>query len=256
MSEPTLAELQRSFAAALLAGGDPAPTLFRGPAERNARRFGLVRGNLLANWHNALGNAFPVLRALVGEAFFRGLARRYGRAHDFGEGDLNRFGSAFAAFLDEFAPAREIPYLGAVARLEWALHCAHYAADAPALEGAALGELGAGRLDALRLRPRPGVRLLQSEWAIGRIWRAHQPHGAAALPADPREQSRVLVFRPRWRVELCEIEPAEFAALAALFAGEPLGAALEAACAADHGFDPARALPRWLEQALFLPPET
>ena len=46
-------------------------------------------------------------------------------------GGLNELGGHLADFLPAFAPARELPYLADVARLEWLVHKAHYAADHP-----------------------------------------------------------------------------------------------------------------------------
>lgn len=249
-----LARLQQRFADGLLDGVLDPVELFHGDGERSRRRFALYRGNLAANWQRALKNAYPVLQMLVGEDFFFGLARRFGRDVPFAEGDLNRFGSALPAFLESFEPARAHPYLADVARLEWALHRAHYGEDSPALGLEALASRDPEALEALVLRFRPTSALLVSDWQVARIWRAHQPGSAETLPQDPRGRCRVLVHRPRWRPLLRELSPGEHAALAALQAGEALGAALEAAIAAEAGFDPGSALPRWIEDGIFLPP--
>src|SRR4249920_487482 len=60
-----------------------------GRDSRTLDRLALYRGNVHAAWEKALANAYPVVRALVGEEFFGGLARAYGRAHPSNSGDLN-----------------------------------------------------------------------------------------------------------------------------------------------------------------------
>lgn len=248
-----LGALQIRFAEGLLDGRCEPVELFRGPGELAARRLALYRGNLAANWERALANAYPVLKALVGDQFFHALARRFGRAQAFGEGDLNRLGAGLATFLEQFEAVRDFPYFPDMARLEWALHCAHYAADAPALEMESLARLDPAAIDELRLEFRPGTDLIASPWAIGMIWSAHQADSGQALPADPAQPSRNLVYRPQWRAQTRSLAAGEFAALSALSSGQSLGAALEAALDAQADFDPAGAFPLWIADRLFLP---
>ena len=248
MSE--LARLQARFAAGLLTAGDDPADLFRGEAARTARRFALYRGNLTANWDRGLGNAYPVLRKLVGDEFFRAMAREFGRATPLVEGDLNHLGADLASFLEQFASLADYPYLPDMARLEWALHQAHYAQDSPALSLAVLAEMDADTLEGLRPHLREPCKLLRSPWAIKDIWQAHQP-GGPPWPEDIAQLSHYLVCRPRWRAEVLALSPGEFAALQAIDDGGSLGAALEAATDADPDFDPAPALPRWLQAGIF-----
>jgi hypothetical protein len=248
MSE--LALLQSRFAAGLLTAGDNPGSLFRGDPDRMARRFALYRGNLTASWDKALTNAYPVLRMLVGAEFLRALAREYGRATPLPEGDLNRFGHALPEFLEAFEPVARYPYLPDVARLEWALHSAHYAADVPALLPATLASVGLETLDQLKLELHPACTLLESPWDVVGIWEAYQP-GGPPLPSDLGTTSRALVCRPRWRPELVPLTTGELAVLRAVVAGVALGGALEVAADTDPDFDPGQALPRWLWAGVF-----
>ena len=248
-----LAGLQGRFAASLLAPGDYPAELFRGDPALCERRFALYRGNLTANWDRSLGNAYPVLKTLVGEEFFRALARAFGRAAPSVEGDLNRFGDGLADFLEDFAPVADYPYLPDVARLEWALHRAHYGVDDRALSLETLARLDSAALDGLALRLRKVCTLLRSPWAVLDIWQAHQP-GGPALPRDISRTSHCLVCRPNWRAEVLPLSPGEFATLQTVDNGASLGAALEAGATTDAGFDPSIALPRWLQADVFAAP--
>ncbi|MCB1887416.1 MAG: putative DNA-binding domain-containing protein [Rhodocyclaceae bacterium] len=252
----TLARLQQRFGAALLDAAAPSDRLFRGPDAHTAACVALYRGNLAANWAKALGNAYPVLRALVGEDFFAALARRFGRDYAHVEGDLNTLGAGLPDFVATFGPLADHPYMADVARLEWSVHRAHSAADAHALDAATLAVIAAEDLDGLTLRLHPAVALHESPWAIDAIWLAHQPAAPVPLPAEPRQDSRALVCRPRWRVAVRSLRAGEHAALAAIAAAHPLGEALEAAITTDPDFDPADALPRWLADGLFIAPDT
>ncbi|MCB1954189.1 MAG: putative DNA-binding domain-containing protein [Rhodocyclaceae bacterium] len=249
-----LADLQQRFGAALLDPDAPTAGLFRGPSQHTAHCIALYRGNLAANWGKALGNACPVLRTLVGEDCFAALARQYGRCHAHDEGDLNTLGGGFASFVANFEALAPYPYLGDVARLEWALHRSHYALDAPRLDASQLAAIDPARIETLQLRLHPATTLLTSPWAIDDIWFAHQPAADRSLPADPRRTSRMVVLRPAWRATVRSLAAGEYAALDALSCGAPLGEALEQGFDTDPRFDPATAIPGWLAEGLFAAP--
>ena len=106
---PSLLELQRRFAAALLT---PAP-----PADPGLATY---RGTVFANWRNALGATFVVVRELTGAPFFAAAVDAFARTHPSRGGDLNVYGDVFPDFLATYPPAQGLPYLADVARLEWA----------------------------------------------------------------------------------------------------------------------------------------
>lgn len=219
----SLLELQREFGDELLgAGGAP--------------RMAIYRGNAFGNWLGALAGAYPVARRIVGDGFFEALARRYARAHPSASGDLNEYGASLAQFIEADADARDLPYLPDVARLEWLAHRAYFAAD-PA------------RFDLSRptqVRPAPACGLLASDWPVASIWLAHQEGGRPELVDLAAGPERALVHRPDWRVEVTALRPGDFRFLECLQAGEPLGAALEAAVAEDAAFVPHLALSTWV----------
>ncbi|MBY0556645.1 MAG: DUF692 family protein, partial [Burkholderiaceae bacterium] len=126
----TLDQHQQLFASALfdVQQTPQALALFKG--QQTEHRLALYRGNLTVNWSKTLASAYPVVRQLVGDEFFDGLARAYGRAWPSGDPDLNLFGDHFEAFLRSFVHVAELPYLADMAALEWALHRAHYAPSA------------------------------------------------------------------------------------------------------------------------------
>jgi uncharacterized protein (UPF0276 family) len=252
---PTADTLQRAFGAALFEPADEAAleTTLAPWLKGDAGRLGIYRGNLSANWRRALGAAYPVVRQLVGDEFFDALARVHGRRHPSRDPDLNRFGVELPAFLEDFAPAADLPYLPDMARLEWSIHDSHYH-DAPSeaqvqAPAAALAGLDPAGFEASRAVLHPSLRLHASSWATLALWRAHQPDGLA-FPQQMQSPSHALVLRPRFSVEVFESNPAELAALERLAAGEDFGAALDAAFAVDGAFDLAAHLERWLEKRI------
>ena len=228
--------------AAMLADGTDAGTL--------GRRLAVYRGNLTGNWERALANAYPVLRTLVGEAFFAALATAYGQAQPSVDPDLNRFGAALPGFVADFAPLAGYPYMADMARLEWALHCSHYAADAPVLTAPDLAALAPAQLEARRFALHPACTLFESAWATVELWLAHQP-GGPAFPAEMAAPCRALVVRSGWQSGVLPLDRAAYAALRKLEAGAGFGDALDAAFEVDEDVDVVEQLTQWLAHGVF-----
>ena len=87
------------------------------------------RHSIRRNYRNALGATYRVVKRLVGEPFFNAAVDAYVAAHPSGCADLNVYGDRFDRFLADYPPARTLPYLPDVARLEWAIDRVHNAAE-------------------------------------------------------------------------------------------------------------------------------
>jgi putative DNA-binding protein len=85
------------------------------------------RETMLASLAHALESIYPACLRIVGREFFRAMARRFAVEVPSTSPDLNDYGESFAEWLASFPPARELPYLPDVARLDWALHRARHA---------------------------------------------------------------------------------------------------------------------------------
>ncbi|KQQ45341.1 hypothetical protein ASF61_20515 [Duganella sp. Leaf126] len=249
----TLAQDQQLFADALSSADAAAPALALWRAHpHNAHRLGLYRGNLAATASKALAAAYPVVAALVGDQFFGALARAYGRAWPSQDGNLHRFGARLGAFLDDFPHVAQLPYLADMARLEWAVHRAHYAADAAPVTAQQLAAMAPAQLEASRLRLHEACLPFRSPWAVVSLWLAHQQVPTGAFPAALAVQEYAVVARPGWRVQVAPQGAGGHAALAVLHAGGTFGAALDAAFAVEADLDVAAHLRQWLDLQLIV----
>ena len=124
-----------------------------------AARVAIYRNNVFGNYRKALAATFPVVRQLVGAAFFDAAVDAYVRAHPSTRGDVNRYGDDLARFLAAYEPARMLAYLPDVARLEWAIDQAAIAADAPPFDLAALAALPEDAHAGLRFVLHPSAQL-------------------------------------------------------------------------------------------------
>ena len=248
-----LREFQARMGASLLEDFKaPPPTgLVAGEPARAAARFMIHRGNFLESLVNALAHTYPAVKAICGEGNFRVLAGTFVRAHPPARPELMNYGDGFAAFIAAHdAARRDFPFLPDLARLEWALNAAYFAADAPALTPDDLAAVPPERLGALRLALHPSARLVASEYPIHAIWLAAAADGGAP-PDSPGDGEAVLVLRSSGPAEIFEIDAGETVFLGAIAAGAPLEKALAEAAAAATGFDPPAALAAALARGAF-----
>jgi Putative DNA-binding domain len=212
----------------------PAETLGR-EGRPDARRFAVYRNNVAVGLIGALEMRYPVTRRLVGDAFFRGLARAFIAGNKPSSAVLIHYGAAFADFIENFEPAREIPYLPDVARLENAWVEAYHAAEAKPLGLGDLAAIDPERLGELVFTFHPAVRLIRLAHPAASIWAGHQG------PGEPRAPERwapedALIARPDADVAVRILPAGGHGFAAALMAGASINEA--AAPLADEGVDP------------------
>ncbi|SMC29827.1 hypothetical protein SAMN02745857_04168 [Andreprevotia lacus DSM 23236] len=191
-------------------------------SDASRERIAVYRNNARLNRIDALPAAFPTVAALVGDDYFRALAREYVKTTPALSANLHDDGAGLAGFIAGFAPARDLPYLADVARLDWAMHRAYYADDVAALDPQRLAALDGDGFMRGRLRLHPAVALVQStDWPIADILAMHQGGPDAALAAGGQA---VLVWRSRAGVQHTRLDDVHW--LAALLAGQAVGDAL------------------------------
>lgn len=233
----SLAELQAAFVRALRDPGAPVPSPVRGTAAApSTRRFNVYRNNMVVSLVDALKAAFPAILRLVGEDYFNAVARAYIDQHPPSSPVLLRYGKRFGDFLEQFPTASGVPYLGDVARLEWARIHALHAADAEPAGIQALASLPEEMLSTVCLDLHPSVMHVASRWPVVALWSACvSPDDANDV--DMNTAQTAVVARPSLRVGVHTAPPGGGAFLAALADGSTLGTAAEQAMKADDAFD-------------------
>ncbi|MEQ8250966.1 MAG: DNA-binding domain-containing protein [Oceanibaculum nanhaiense] len=214
-----LETVQANFAAALRWQDTPPAGLVGDPQGRHplTRRFAVYLNNVHHGLTQALADAYPVVRRLVGDDFFSAMARLYVAENLPRTRGLTHYGDRFPAFLYRFPPARTLPYLADVARLERAALEVLHAADAPAATPDDLLALGES-LAETPLPLHPAVRLIASRHPVLAIHAANSGDATGDGEIADRPQS-VLIYRDGPAVRLIGIEPAELHLLRRLKAG-------------------------------------
>jgi hypothetical protein len=227
---PTLHEWQCAMRASLVDRDSAAivGSLADGVA---ADRLDIYRNTIFSGLTRALRLAYPAVERLVGSEFFDGAADIFVRAHLPRAAYLDQYGDGFAGFLRDFAPAAALPYLADVATLEWAVNAALHASDEAPLEFTKLTTVPAQDQGRVAFRPHPSVRLLRTHHPVDDIWRAVLARDDRALAALDLSAGPVLLLVERGddSIEVNRLEEPAWRFLAALCAGESLGAAVEAA---------------------------
>jgi hypothetical protein len=212
----------------------------RAAAAMLARPFGperldIYRNTFMTGVTNALRLTYPAVHRLVGDDFFAAAAQTFIASHPPRAAWLDRYGGDFPEFLERFPPAATLAYLGDVARLEWAVSGAIHAAEREPLALTALAKLAPGDEGDVRFVPHPSLSLLRVFYPADDIWRAVLARDDAALAALAldRRAIHLVVQRGAEGVEVMRRDEPEWRFLAALCAGEPLHAALDAAGGRD-----------------------
>ena len=230
---------QRCFAEALL---DPEqacpPGLITWNASDPAHRFAVYRNNVIVSLVDALADTFAVTQDLVGEAFFRAMARVFAYTNPPTSRLLVFYGETFPEFIERFPPAASLPYLADVARLEFLRVRAYHAADVAPVRSEDIVAVLADedKLPDLGLALHPSLAVLDSAGAVVSLWAVHQGVGdLATLVPDVPETA--LVVRDGLDVEVMKIPRATGVFIKAVKRGATLGDAMALAQRSDPDFD-------------------
>ena len=177
---------------------------------------------------DVLGDFFPVVKQLVGASFFAAMVKEYLAKYPPQQGNIDQYGESFSAFIREFEPANQLPYLPDVAGLEWLRHQVFIAEDVKLLAPEFLQGVAPEKIMGLQLRLQPAVGVYASQYPIVSIWKMNQPE-ADDNPLNLAESKgeNALVVREGDDVVLYEIQRWQLLFIEQLKAGKTLGEVLE-----------------------------
>lgn len=242
-----LRDLQAAFAAHVAGGvrADLAAAVVSDSISAEAR-LRVYRHHVAYSLGSALAATFPTVQALVGEEFFRTMTGRFVVRELPRQPVLSEYGAGFPDFVADDEPARGLPYLADVARLDWALNVAFHSPMDRRLSAADLAAIAVEQLPSLQVALSTGATLIGSCYPIDRIWNASQP-GASAEAVDLTSgRADLLVLRQSDDAAFAILERGEAAFVAALIEGNSLEAAAGRALGADPSFDLSRGFGRLL----------
>jgi hypothetical protein len=207
-----------------------------------AARFSVYRNNVFVSLVDAVAESFPVVARLVGEEFFHAMARRYVADNLPDSPLLLEYGASFPAFIKNFSPAAQLPYLADVAGLEWLRQRAYHAAEATPVEPQSLGAVDGEQLIGLQLKLHPSLQICSSRWPILDIWTSNQGEQQGAEVNLQAGGHDVAIFRPQAQVAQRLLPTGGIVFLQSLRAGRTLGEAARASLALQADFELAEML--------------
>ena len=215
---------QTQFQAGLLDPTQPAPDGLINPnGDQATKRYDVYRNNVAVSLSDALEAAFPVIRKLVGDQFFRSMAGVYLRKHPPTTPMMMFYGQAMPQFLRRFEPAKSLPYLPDIARVELAMRQSYHAADATPINATILAEMAPDTLISAKLKLAPATVVLQSDYPIYSIFIANTVDGA---PPAKMEPENMLITRPNFDPAPHLISNAAAHCITSLQNGDSLGVAM------------------------------
>jgi hypothetical protein len=233
---------QQAFAAALRDPATAPPRNIEPPRSgATQRRFNVYRNNVYAGLLGVLEARYPAVQRILGEEFFRAMARIFIDQAPPRSPVLLEYGRGFAEFLETFEPISDEPYLPDVARLEWKMHAARHAADCSAIRAGDLASYGENAAT-LTFRLAAAVSLVASAYPVFSLWRANTSPAAETGPLAFSGRECVLVTRPALTPEAVRIPRACAVFVKALMEDETLGEAAAAALEVQPDFPLNRAL--------------
>lgn len=239
-----LYEIQKNFENALLRPAWDLPNvsedfgnLFSDFSVPFSERLKIYHANVVGSTVKTLQANFPLLQKLIGEDFFRSMASAYTIENPPQAGCLNLYGSEFDRFIENHAPAKHLPYLSDIARLEQAVSKAYNAPDDTALDINALNTVPHNELSDIILNLRPSSTLLQSSYPLEEIRALCLDETQNAPDLSQNYYTRLLILRPEIDVTIITLAQDEFMILTNLQKDLSLGDSLQPILETNPHFD-------------------
>jgi len=235
---PSLAELQRALAARILSGAQtPLEAWIRVPSDADAAaRIAVHVDGYPARIREALRETFPAVAHILGDGSFGALADRYTAVMPCELRNLNSVGAALPAFLGSDRSSEDLPFLPALAELEWAVDRCFHAELLPAFEASSCSAWSLEDWGCARIGFQPGLALICAPWPLRELRETCRIE-RSDIDVDLIDRfDRLLVYRRGFEVVVESIGVAEAEAVASLQDRAPLG--VVAAKLAEAGTEP------------------
>jgi len=209
----------------------------------SAERVEIYHGMYLLRMVEALEADYPAVRHFLGEAAFEELVTEYVQSFPSRSYTLNRLGDHLPRFLEDRPERPNAAFLAELARYELAVTEAFDEQESVVLTPDEVRAIPPEAWPSARLVPVAAFRLLALRHAIAAAVDASK--NGSAPPAPRRRQSWIAVYRRDYSVMRLDLTRPQYALLAALAGGTPLGEAVAAAALALRASRRESAVFRW-----------
>lgn len=218
-------------------------------ATEDAERFRVYQNNIIVSLIDSLVDSFPTLVRLLGEDYFRAVAREFVQANPPRSPVMAEYGTQLPSYLDGFLPLEKLPYLADVARLELARIACFHAADSATLSAEDFTSLSIEALLSAAFVLNPSIRLVDSEHPVFKLWHSQIHDSPIPALADWRGED-VMCWRRKNLVMTKPLQCGGALFLKTLIDGQTLEEAWRAASAKDPGFNLTEAISSLVHEQL------
>jgi len=182
--------------------------------------------SIIGSLQKTLKEIYPVCEKLVGEDFFLAMTKNYIAITPSLSPDLADYGESFANFIEYFQPAKSLPYLADVTRLEWAIHRVFGASESGRIELQQLAARFAESGEELLFSLPNNSFLLTSPYPIYTIWQMNQNNSSdleTLYLSDTQQITYLFVWRCDLEIQIDVLDFAEWQMLSLIQSGLTLG---------------------------------
>ncbi len=216
-------------------------------------RIAIYRHNVFSNYRKTLSAVYPVVERLVGEQFFRQAADSYISAYPSLSGDLNEYGANFPQFLTAYAPVSKLPYLPAVASLEWLIELVFHAADEMPKVLEKLINVPEDKYGELHFLLNPASQLFQSNYPVAKIWQVNQADWQGDCAVDLQLGGcELLILRKDFSISINPLAKGEYLMLLGLAKGEDINTSFCKAIEAQSELDLGGFLQKMVQEGILV----
>lgn len=214
-----------------------------------AARVNVYRNNYKIGHEQALAAIYPAIQRIVGNEYFRYLAREYSRQYPSMSGNIHHLGKHLSQFLTTIYSLASLPYLQDVARLEWAYHELLHSRAGHPIPPAKLRRLALLEDGLINFKAQAVLQMLASDYPILTIWQVNNNDAMEVPPIDLGSgKNYLLLYRVGERVGIADVTRDEFEFVNDLCVGISLNEALQRAA---EGIDVAKLLAFCIAETIF-----
>lgn len=188
-SSASLFKIQQEFFHAITNFDKKNPSAFLDCIENSAtlsaqQRVTIYQDSMVEGFITALQETFPVCQKLVGEEFFRAMAKKYIYQTPSISPDLGEYGQSFPDFITTFAPAQSLPYLADTALFEWYRCRILQGENNQPFNIQALAAIDENLQNQIIFQLPKNSYLIASKFPLARIWEVHQENYIGEFSVD------------------------------------------------------------------------
>jgi hypothetical protein len=174
-------------------------TIIQSPKNLSAQQsINIYGSSIKAAFLDVLTTTFPVCKKIVGDEFFKNMAKCYIDQQASFSTNIDHYGKFFPEFIRNFSPTQSLPYLGDTAELEWLLQCVAEGEDYISDTLASLQDIPVEKQPNIIFNTANNSILFSSAYPIHKIWEFNQDTytGPEQLHLDD-QPCFLIIWRPQ-----------------------------------------------------------